>query len=125
MCFNILVHIIGDHANDANILDRSVHTIKRNTESLVIASKETGLELYADKTEYMVMSRDKNVGRSHDIKIDNSCFEMVEQFSYLGTTLKNQNSIQEEDKCRLKSQNACYHSVKNTAYKTAHLEVFD
>jgi len=42
-----------------------------------------------------------------------------------GENLKiNQNSIQEENKCRLKSQNACYHSVRNTIYKTAHLEVF-
>jgi len=52
------------------------------------------------------MSRDQNAGRSHDIKIDNSCFERVEQFGYLGTTLTNQNSIQEENKCRLKSQNS-------------------
>ena len=27
-------------------------------------------------------------------------------------------------KCRLKSQNACNHSVQNTIYKTAHLKVF-
>ena len=40
------------------------------------------------------------------------------------TTLTNQNSIQEENKCRLKSHNACYHSVQNTIYKTAHLKVF-
>jgi len=59
----------------------------------------------------MVTSRDQKAGRSHDIKIDNSCFEMVEQFLYLGTTLKNKNSIQEENNCRLNSQNACYHSV--------------
>ena len=42
---NFLVHIIGDHANVANILDRSVHTKKKNTEALVIASKEIGLEV--------------------------------------------------------------------------------
>ena len=42
----------------------------------------------------------------------NSCFERVEDFQYLGTTLTNQNSIQEEIKSRLKSGNACYHSVQ-------------
>jgi len=41
------------------------------------------------------------------------CFEMVEQFKYLVTTLMNQNSIQEEIKTRTKSGNACYHSVQN------------
>ena len=44
-------------------------------------------------------------------KIDNSSFERVEDFKYLGTNLTNQNSIQEEIKSRLKSENACYHSV--------------
>jgi len=39
--------------------------------------------------------------------------ERVEQFKYLGTTLTNQNSMQEEIKSRLKSGNACYHSVQN------------
>jgi len=47
------------------------------------------------------------------MKIDNSSFERVEEFKYLETTLTNQNSIQEEIKSRLKSGNACYHSVQN------------
>ena len=70
------------------------------------------------------MSEDQNAGRSHDIKTDSSCFVRVEQFRYLGTPITNQNSIQEENKCRLKSQNVWYHSVQNTIYKTAHLKVF-
>jgi len=101
------------YADDVNILGRSVSTIKRNTESLVFCSKENGLEVNADKTKYMVMSRDQNAGRSHNIKIDNNSFESVEQLKYLGTTLTNQNSVQEEIKNRFKSGNACYHSVQN------------
>jgi hypothetical protein len=119
----LIVHIIMDHANDANILGRSIHTTKKNKEALVIASNEIGQEVNAVKTKYMVMSRDQNVGRSHDVEIDNSCCERVEQFRYLGTTLTNQNSIQEENKCRLKSQNAFYNSVQNTNDKTAHLKL--
>ena len=61
----------------------------------------------------MIMSRDQNAGRSHSMKIDNSCIERVEEFKYLGTPLTNQNSIQEEIKSRLKLGNACYCSVQN------------
>jgi hypothetical protein len=46
----------------------------------------------------MVMSRDQNAGRNHSVKTDNSTFERVEEFKYLGTTLTNQNSIPEEIK---------------------------
>jgi len=74
--------------------------------SLIVASKGTELEVNADKTEYMVMSRDQNAGRIHSIKADNSSFEMVEEFRYLGTALTNLNSIQEENQSRLKSGNA-------------------
>jgi mannitol/fructose-specific phosphotransferase system IIA component (Ntr-type) len=82
-------------------------------EALVVTSKEIGLEVNADKTKHMVMSRDQNAGQSHNIKMDNSASEWVEEFKYLGTTLKDQNSIQEEIKSRLKSRNACYHSMQN------------
>ena len=58
----------------------------------------------------MVVSQDQGAGQSHSIKTDNSPFERVEVFKYLGTTLTNQNSIQEEVKSRL---NACYYSVQN------------
>ena len=47
------------------------------------------------------------------MKIDNSFIERVEEFKYLGTTLTNRNSIQEEIKSRLKLGNACYYSVQN------------
>ena len=82
-------------------------------EALVFASKNTDLELNADKTKYMVMSQDQHAGQSHNIKIDNSSFERVEEFKYLGTTLTDQNSIQEEIKSRLKSRNACSPAVQN------------
>ena len=47
------------------------------------------------------------------MKIDNSSFDRVEQFKYLGTTSTDQKSIQEEIKSRLKSGNAWYHSAEN------------
>ena len=58
------------------------------------------------------MSREQTAGLSHNMKVDNSSVERVEEFKYLGTTLTNQNSIQEEIKSRMKLGNACYHSVR-------------
>jgi hypothetical protein len=92
------------------IIDRKRTHYKKNSETLVVTTNETGLEVNADKTKCMVMSRDQNAGRSHSIKIDNGSFARVEEFKYLGTTLTYQNSIQEV-KNRVKSRNACYRSV--------------
>jgi hypothetical protein len=89
------------------LLGGSIHTVRKNTDALLIASKEIGLEVNAEKTKYMVMSRDRNVGQNGYIQIGNKSFETVEQFKYLGTTLTNQNCIHEEIKSRLKSGNAC------------------
>jgi len=47
------------------------------------------------------------------MKIGKSSSERVEEFKYMGITLGNQNYIQVEIKNRLKSGNACYHSVQN------------
>ena len=68
---------------------------------------ETGREISADKTKYVVMYRDHNAGRIHSVRIDNSTIERVEEFKYLGTTLTHQNSIPEEIKSRLRSRNPC------------------
>ena len=57
--------------------------------------------------------RDQNARRIHSVRIDNSTFERVEEFKSLGTTVTIQNSIREEIKSRLRSGNACYHSVQN------------
>ena len=106
-------HQLLAYADDVNILGGSAHTVEENAEALLVATKEIGLEVNADKTKYMVMSRDRNAWRDHSVKIDNSSFEMVEEFKYLGTTLTDQNSIQEEINSRLKLVNACYYSVQN------------
>jgi hypothetical protein len=83
--------------------------------SLIDASKEVGLEVNAEKTKqfYMSMSRHQNAGKNHNIKIVNRSFENVAKFRFLGTTGTNQNLAIEEIKSKLKSGNACYHSVQN------------
>jgi hypothetical protein len=55
-------HQLLVYADDVNILGGSVHAIKKNTAALVVTSKEIGLEVTAEKTKYMVMSRDQNAG---------------------------------------------------------------
>jgi len=51
-------HQLLVYADNVNILRGSVHTVKKKAEPLVVASKETGIEVNADKTKYMVLSRD-------------------------------------------------------------------
>jgi hypothetical protein len=70
-------------------LGGSVHAIKKNTETLKVASKEIGPVVKTEKIYYMVMSRDQNTGQNHIIKIDNNSFERVEKFIYLETALTN------------------------------------
>jgi len=50
-------HQLLVYAADVHILGGNVHTINKNAEALAVASKETGVEVYADKTDYMVVSR--------------------------------------------------------------------
>jgi len=79
------IHQLLVYADDGNILGGSVYTVKKITEALVVASKESGLEINANKSKYIVMSRDQNAGRIQNIKIDNSSFERVEDLKYLRT----------------------------------------
>ena len=55
-------HQLLAYADDVNILGRSVDTVKKNAETSVAATKEIGLEVNADKTKYMVMSRGQDAG---------------------------------------------------------------
>jgi hypothetical protein len=95
-----------------NLLGDNIDTIKKNKETLIDVSKEVGLETNLKKTKYMLLSCHQNGGQSWDIQIANTSFENVSQFKYLGTTVRNENSIEEEIKRILNSGNACYHSVQ-------------
>ena len=64
-------HQLLAYADDVNILEGSIRTLKENAEALVAATNEIGMDTSADKTKYMVMSRDQNAGRNHSVRTDN------------------------------------------------------
>jgi hypothetical protein len=106
-------HQLLVYADDVSILSGSIHTIRKNTKALLIASKEIGLEVNAEKTKYMVMSQDQNATQNNSINYGDKCSERVGQLKYLGTTPMNQNSTHGEIRSELKFGNACYDSVQN------------
>jgi hypothetical protein len=60
-CYRHVLKLNGTHqllayADDVNVLGGNVHAVQKNTEALVAAAKEIGLEVNANKTKYMVMS---------------------------------------------------------------------
>jgi hypothetical protein len=101
-----------DRADDVMMSGRKHrYHAEKNTEALLNANKEVGLEFNPEKTRYtrMLMSRCQKAGERHGIKIANRCFEDVAKFKYLGTTLTDQIACTK----RLNSGNACYHSVQS------------
>jgi hypothetical protein len=67
-------HHLLAYADYVNLLGDNIGTITKNKETLIDASKDVGLEKNADKTKYMLLSRQQTAGQNHDIKISNRSF---------------------------------------------------
>jgi hypothetical protein len=87
-------------------LGENINIIKKNAETVLNGSKETGLEVNSEKTKYMFMSRHHTAGQSKYIRVANKSFEKVAMFKYLGEKLTAQNCIHEEIRSRLNSGNS-------------------
>jgi hypothetical protein len=72
-------HQLLVYTDDVNIVGGSIHTIRKNTEALVIAS----LKVNGEKSTYVVMSGDQNAGKITNMQTGNKSVETVEQFKYL------------------------------------------
>jgi hypothetical protein len=66
---------------------------RKNREATLDATKEVGLEVSAETTKHMLMSRCQKAGQKHSIKIANRSFESVEKFKWLGRILTDQNCM--------------------------------
>jgi len=87
-------------------LGKNIKYHRENTEALLQANRDIILEVNTEKTKYMVVSRQQNVGQNHNLLIANKSFGNLTWVTYWETTETSQNCIQEEIKSRLNSGNA-------------------
>jgi hypothetical protein len=70
-------HQLLAYPDDVNLLGDNICTINKNTQTLIDAKKEVGLEVNVEKTKYMSVSRHQNAGQNREIKIGNRSVENV------------------------------------------------
>jgi hypothetical protein len=56
----------------------------KNTRTSIVANKDVGLLVNAERTKYILLSDHQNTCQIHDIKITNRYFENVAHFKYFG-----------------------------------------
>jgi hypothetical protein len=73
-------HQLLVYAGDVNLLGNSKNIVKKNTETFLEPSRDTGLEINAGESKYIIMSHYPNSGQKQNIRITNELFENVAKF---------------------------------------------
>jgi hypothetical protein len=82
-------HQLLAYADDMNLLGDNIDSIKESIETLIDASKEVGLEINVEKSKYMLLCRQQNLGQIRETKIAIRSIENVSQFKYLVAIVSN------------------------------------
>jgi hypothetical protein len=70
-------HQLLAYAGGVNLLGDNIDTVNKNTETLIDASKEVGLEVTVEKTKHMLVCRDQNADQYRQIKMGSRSFGNV------------------------------------------------
>ena len=108
-------HQVLAYADDVNLIGDDIR-IERNADVLLNACKDIDLAVNIGKTKYVEIGRHRGIIANEHDKIGSNSYEKVKTFKYFGSLLTNQNSNQEEIKCRLKAGNSCYYLVQILFY---------
>ena len=93
------------YADDVDLIGDDIDALQSNSEVLVEACDEIGLQVNVEKTKYMITSRNTENEGYRYITIKNENIEKVNKFKYLGAYVKRKNEVTEETKRRLVSGN--------------------
>jgi hypothetical protein len=86
-------------------------TVKKNTETLIHASKEVGLKANIEKMKYILLSQHQNAGQNHDMKITIRSFENVVQCKIWSPTLRKEHRLMVFENRMLRSMNGLKRDV--------------
>jgi len=100
------------YADDVDLIGDDIDAVQSNTDALVEACDEIGLQVSKDKTKYMKTSRSTGNEGIKNIRIKDEVIEKVNKFRNLGAYVTSKNEVTEEINSRLVSENACFHSVQ-------------